>query len=148
MIIKGEPEIVRRARSIAERAHANQLDQAGRPYLEHVCRVAAAVQDDPVACALAWVHDVKEDHPDYAAEINSTFDAEFVTDLDLLTRKDSNVEAYYSAIRQRPRPHRVKNADVDDNANPERLALLDPALAARLRRKYEKARVLLNSDRN
>ena len=148
MIIKGEPEIVRRARSIAERAHANQLDQAGRPYLEHVCRVAAAVQDDPVACALAWVHDVKEDHPEYAAEINSTFDAEFVADLELLTRKDSNVEAYYAAIRQRPRPHRVKNADVDDNDDSERLALLDPALAARLRRKYAKARALLNLDRN
>lgn len=139
-----EPEIVGRARRIAERAHADQLDQAGRPCLDHVRRVAAAVADDPVACALAWLHDVKEDHPEFEAEINANFDPEFVGWLDLLTTKDSNVEAYYAALRSHPRPHRVKNADVDDNDNPERLALLEPGVAARLRRKYAKARLLLN----
>lgn len=133
-----------RARKIAQRAHANQVDQAGHPYIDHVRRVAEAVADDPIACALAWLHDVKEDHPDFSAEIDANFDPEFVAWVDLLTKKDSNVEAYYAALVAQPRTHRVKRADVDDNSNEGRLALLEPELAERLRRKYAKARRLLN----
>lgn len=139
-----EHEVVARARNIAERAHANQVDQAGHPYIDHVRRVALAVADDPLACALAWLHDVKEDHPEFSAEIDANFDPGFVAWIDLLTRKDSNVEAYYAALMAHPRPHRVKMADVDDNSNEYRLALLEPQLAERLRRKYAKARRLLN----
>ncbi|MCU1136822.1 phosphohydrolase [Stenotrophomonas maltophilia] len=139
-----EHEVVARARRIAERAHANQVDQAGQPYIEHVRRVAEAVADDPAACALAWLHDVKEDHPEFSAEIDANFAPEFVAWINLLTRKDSNVEAYYAALIAQPLPLRVKKADVDDNCNEGRLALLDPQLADRLRRKYAKARRLLN----
>ena len=41
--------IVERAKELAHRAHAGQVDKAGRPYIEHVSRVAAAVSDDPEA---------------------------------------------------------------------------------------------------
>lgn len=54
-------DIVSRAKDLAIRAHADQVDKAGRPYIEHVARVAAAVSDDPVAEAVAWLHDVLED---------------------------------------------------------------------------------------
>lgn len=140
----GEHEVVARARRIAQRAHADQVDQAGNPYIDHVRRVAEAVADDPVACALGWLHDVKEDHPEFSAEIDANFDPEFVAWIDLLTRKDTNVEAYYAALIAQPRPLRVKKADVEDNSNEGRLSLLEPQLAERLRREYAKARRLLN----
>ncbi len=48
-------DIVSRAKALAVRAHAGQVDKAGRLYIEHVARVAAAVSDDPVAEAVAWL---------------------------------------------------------------------------------------------
>lgn len=47
--------LVERAKQLAYRAHAGQVDKAGRPYIEHVARVAAAVADDPEAEAVAWL---------------------------------------------------------------------------------------------
>lgn len=49
-------DLVTRAKELAHRAHAGQVDKAGRPYIEHVARVAAAVADDPEAEAVAWLH--------------------------------------------------------------------------------------------
>ncbi len=47
-------DLVQKAKDLAHRAHAGQVDKAGRPYIEHVARVAAAVSDDPEAEAAAW----------------------------------------------------------------------------------------------
>jgi len=49
------------ALAFAELAHADQRDQAGRPYIEHVQRVAAAVGSHGVdAQIVAALHDVVE----------------------------------------------------------------------------------------
>lgn len=39
-------DMVPRAKALAHRAHAGQVDKAGRPYIEHVARVAYAVRND------------------------------------------------------------------------------------------------------
>lgn len=39
-------DIVSMARDLAHRAHAGQVDKAGRPYIEHVARVAESVRND------------------------------------------------------------------------------------------------------
>lgn len=39
-------DIVERAKELAHRAHAGQVDKAGRPYIEHVARVAETVRND------------------------------------------------------------------------------------------------------
>ena len=64
-------DLVERAKDLAHRAHAGQVDKAGRPYIEHVARVAARVADDPEAEAVAWLHDVLEDCPDYGDLVDS-----------------------------------------------------------------------------
>ena len=48
------------ARAIAEKAHADQVDKAGEPYIGHPAHVAASVEGDK-AKAVAWLHDVVED---------------------------------------------------------------------------------------
>lgn len=130
--------LVERAKSIARRAHAGQVDKAGRPYIEHVARVAEAVSDDPEAEAVAWCHDVLEDSPGYGGEIER-LPLEVMWACYLLDRNAICSQSYYERIRKNPLALRVKLADIADNANEKRLALLDEQTANRLRRKYAKA---------
>lgn len=137
-------DIVAQARDLAHRAHAGQVDKAGRPYIEHVARVAAAVSDDPEAEAVAWLHDVAEDSPHMHSELLG-FDLRILEAVGALTRiagspEISGAMRYYAAIRSNPIALRVKLADIADNSDEARLALLDDETAARLRLKYAKAR--------
>ena len=50
-----------RARQFAVEAHAGQTDKAGRPYVEHLQRVAEALPEHLQAAG--WLHDVIEDTP-------------------------------------------------------------------------------------
>lgn len=134
-------DVVERAKELARRAHAGQVDKAGRPYIEHVARVAAAVSDDPEAEAVAWLHDVLEDcSPDFCREFIDVMPSSVAIRVADLTRATTgNDPLYYKIIRSNPVSLRVKLADIADNANEARLALLDDKTAARLRRKYAKA---------
>jgi hypothetical protein len=136
-------DLVERAKALAYRAHAGQVDKAGLPYIEHVARVAAAVSDDPNAEAVAWMHDVLEDCPDYGDEVYC-FPHEITYACVMLERGSADSEdEYYAQIRRKPLALIVKLADIADNANEERLALLDPKTADRLRRKYKRALEML-----
>lgn len=133
-------DLVERAKALAYRAHAGQVDKAGRPYIEHVARVAAAVADDPEAEAVAWLHDVLEDCPAYEDEFWHSFPGSVTKAVDKLSRWPGlDSKHYYVRARNNPLALRVKLADIADNADESRLALLDEATANRLRRKYAKA---------
>ena len=135
--------LVDRARDLAHRAHAGQVDKAGRPYIEHVARVAAAVSDEPEAEAVAWLHDVLEDCPEFANEFWG-MPASVTKYVHYLTRVPGwPARNYYERISEHRVALRVKLADIADNADEARLALLPPDVAARLRRKYAKARKAL-----
>lgn len=138
-----ENALVNEARWLAEEAHATQTDKAGRPYIEHVRRVAAAVAGDDAAEMVAWLHDVLEDQPTFATQV-MLFPQAVVEAVFDLTRGVNKSEAfYYWNIRQSPLSLKVKLADIADNSDESRLALLDPETAARLRVKYAKARAAL-----
>ena len=139
---------VARAKDLAHRAHAGQVDKAGRPYIEHVARVAAACADDPLAEAVAWAHDIIEDCPNHLGEAIALPDDVYDRAYDLTRYTAGSDEAYYSRIRKDPVALRVKLADIADNADESRLALLDEKTAARLRRKYAKAREALTGGRD
>lgn len=172
-------DLVERAKDLAHRAHAGQVDKAGRPYIEHVARVAAAVRKDlschvddcengkptdwrascgnpecrpwretcPVcdeAEAVAWLHDVLEDCGScFAEEVVHIGSHNVARSAILLDRRRAGTNNYYSRILANPLALRVKLADIADNADEARLALLDDKTAARLRRKYAKARQML-----
>lgn len=134
-------DLVARARDLAHRAHAGQVDKAGRPHIDHVARVAAAVSDDPEAEAVAWLHDVLDDCQTFDP-LQLHFLPERCDDAvtDLCRGSFTNSAYYYAAILRNPIALRVKLAEIADNSDEARLALLDENTAARLRRKYNKAR--------
>lgn len=133
-------DIVSRAKALAIRAHAGQVDKAGRPYIEHVARVEAAVSDDPVAEAVAWLHDVLEDCDECFHEAVFVIGSDVALSVMRLTRcRSVPDDRYYQLIRLNHAALRVKLADIADNSSEERLALLDEKTAERLRRKYTKA---------
>jgi len=132
--------LVERAKQLAYRAHAGQVDKAGRPYIEHVARVAAAVADDPEAEAVAWLHDVMEDAPQFEDVVFDLMPPRLYGACLLLDRSGgARARDYYQRITEDAIALRVKLADVADNADESRLALLDEATADRLRRKYAHA---------
>jgi len=59
------------ARALATEAHAGQMDKAGQPYIGHVGRVAARVRGDADAEVVAWLHDMVEDCPGFAAQVQA-----------------------------------------------------------------------------
>ena len=137
-------DLVQQAKDLAHRAHAGQFDKAGRPYIEHVARVAAAVAGDPEAEAVAWLHDVLEDGDAEHGKAAMQFPDRIKYAVTLLTRcTDYDMSIYYGEIRQNPLALRVKLADVYDNADESRLAMLDEKTADRLRRKYARAMAAL-----
>lgn len=170
--------IVERAKDLAHRAHAGQVDKAGRPYIDHVARVAERVREDrqcqnedcngrgeivdwdsvgcgdPSCCspatspcpdcdeaeAVAWLHDVLEDCPGYGEEFWCNFPAWCTAAAEKCSRLPRLRDAdYYGRILRNQLALRVKLADIADNSDEARLALLDEKTAARLRRKYAKA---------
>ena len=134
------------ALAIASRAHADQVDKAGRPYIEHVRRVADAVSHNgPAAVMAALLHDVVEDGDVTLADLRAAgVPAEVVSAVDALTKRPG--EPYLQGVAragENPLARVVKLADNADNADESRLSHLDAATAARLRHKYQQARAVL-----
>lgn len=131
---------------LAASAHAGQRDK-GRPalpYITHPLRVMAAF-DDPELQQIAVLHDVVEDTGVTLEDlVGAGASLRVVAAVDLLThRPDEPDDVYWARIAAHPDARAVKLADVADNADEARLALLEPIQAERLRNKYAKARVAL-----
>lgn len=130
-----------RALEIAHEAHAGQVDKAGRPYIEHVLRVVEAVQT-PAEKVVAALHDVVEDGDGWnltrlAAE---GFSMPVVVAVGDLTRpKGLSYTDHIRNVGGRALARAVKIADLRDNSDPARLALLPEKDRARLSRKYAAA---------
>ncbi len=143
-------DVVELARQIATRAHANQRDKSGAPYIEHPARVAQRVADrggSAEAIAAAWLHDVVEDTDVDAAHLAQAGIPKSVIATVLAVTKDpthtEGLEEYLARVVADPDGRLVKTADLDDNTDPARTALLDPATRDRLAAKYRRVRDLL-----
>jgi hypothetical protein len=130
---------------LARRFHEGATDQAGRPYIEHVLRVADAVQTHDEKLA-AVMHDLLEDTVLTGTDLscagcppNVRLAVEALTKAPGEAYEDFLLRAAHNEIALA-----VKRADINDNADEGRLALLQPELATRLRSKYQRARDLLS----
>ncbi|WP_406450074.1 HD domain-containing protein [Streptomyces sp. NBC_00876] len=133
---------------IARAAHAGQRDKAGRPYTEHLAAVAEGVRarggsDEQIAAA--WLHDAVEDDALPARWLAGAALPQEVKDMVLaVTKRDGEeLAAYARRILATPGALLVKESDLAHNADPARLAVLEPATRTRLTAKYAQVRELL-----
>ncbi|WP_328298642.1 HD domain-containing protein [Streptomyces sp. NBC_00435] len=134
--------------ALARAAHEGQTDKAGRPYAEHLAAVAEGVRvrgGTAEQQAAAWLHDAIEDDALTPAWLASAGLPQPVKDmvLSLTKRPGEPVEEYAARILATPGALLVKEADLAHNADPARLAVLDPATRDRLSGKYAYVRSLL-----
>lgn len=110
------------ARAIAEKAHADQVDKAGEPYIGHPAHVAASVEGDK-AKAVAWLHDVVEDTSTTFDDLRAAgVDDEVLAALELLTHdKSAPYMEYVAAIKKNDLARTVKLADLAHNSDLSRL---------------------------
>ncbi|MET3481502.1 HD domain-containing protein [Methylobacterium sp. 1973] len=140
------------------------MDKAGRLYVRHLATVAAYTSafahhtpcmtalDREEAVQIAWLHDVIED-TDYGHDelIAEGFSASVVEGVEWLTKGvvcpgPSYADWIKALAEKAPLPTiLVKLADVEDNSDPERLALLPEETRVRLLRKYEPAKEVLRA---
>ncbi len=138
-------QISTRAEAIARVAHAGQVDKSGQPYIDHPARVAARVRGDELLEAIAWLHDVVEDTDVQLVDLQAEFPLEVVDAVDAITHRPGEPRAdYYARVGRNPLARQVKDADIDDNTDPARTALLDDATRSRLAAKYAAAREALS----
>ncbi len=138
-------QISTRAEAIARAAHAGQVDKSGQPYIDHPARVAARVQGDELLEAIAWLHDVVEDTDVQLVDLQAEFPLEVVDAVDAITHRPGEPRAdYYARVSRNPLARQVKDADIDDNTDPARTALLDDTTRSRLAAKYAAAREALS----
>lgn len=145
-------EVLGAAMAFAVAAHEGQFDKVGAPYLGHPLRVAARVVghgDEAVAAAL--LHDVLEDSSCTPDDLRAGgIPGSVVTAVIALTRGAE--EDHLAAVRRAaadPIARIVKRADIADNLDPSRTALLADADRERLREKYVAAlRILDGPDRS
>jgi len=133
---------------IAVNAHEGQVDKAGAAYIEHPLRVAIAVEKaggTEAQIATALLHDVVEDS-EYTTErlLEEGIPQEVVEAVAALTKEEG--ERYEEAVERaarNPISRLVKYCDIEDNSNPDRLALLDEETQARLKAKYKRGKDVL-----
>jgi (p)ppGpp synthase/HD superfamily hydrolase len=141
-------ELVTKALVFATMAHHGQVDLAGEDYIRHPLRVAERLKDEaPEVQAAAWLHDVIEDTEWTAARmLDAGFPVEVVDAVVCLTKIEGETRtAYYERVKTNPIALKVKLADIADNADPDRLAVLPVETAERLAAKYAAAEAVLTS---
>ncbi len=136
--------------TLARQAHADQVDKAGHPYVEHLAAVAAGVAErggNQAQIAAAWLHDAIEDHALSLKWLETAALDQQTKDIVLAVTKQpgESPEDYASRILATPGACLVKEADLAHNADPQRLATLDEHTHHRLTRKYAHMRSLLGT---
>ena len=143
-----EPLSLTEVETIARRAHAGQVDKAGRPYAEHLAAVADGVRargGGAEQIAAAWLHDAVEDDALSQEWLDAArLPAQVKAIVAAVTKRPGEApEDYAARILATPGALLVKQADLAHNADPARLAVLDGPTAARLTAKYARMRALL-----
>lgn len=110
------------ALGVACRAHADQKDKGGKPYILHVLRVVLGCSSE-TAQIVAALHDVIEDCPAMLGEVNSAgFSSNVLDALTLLTRTPPySYQPYIEALAGNAVAREVKIADLTDNLDRSRI---------------------------
>lgn len=134
---------------LATRLHDGQVDKAGQPYIGHLMRVLEGLPPGvPLVVQIAaLLHDAIEDRRATVQDLmmaGAPLGALLLV-VRLTRCKGESYDDYLRRARQDPGAALIKAADLADNSNPERLALLPPVVADKLRAKYARALEILNA---
>ena len=132
------------AEKIISKAFKDKKDKGGKPYTEHLYRVAEKLNGethiDQDLQTVALLHDLLEDCPEWNCEsLHCLFHEEIVDAVSLLTKKpNQEYEKYIETLATDEYARRVKIADLEDNMDIKRLHSLVEKDFQRLQ-KYLKA---------
>ncbi|MFB7609633.1 HD domain-containing protein [Streptomyces gardneri] len=132
--------------ALVARAHADQVDLIGVPYVEHVRAVAAGLEPFGEELVMAGLlHDVIEDTAWTAERLRAAgIPDRVVAVVEAVTNRPGlSYEAKLHLIAQDPDATLVKIADNAHNSRQDRAAELPPARRERLAAKYRGARDIL-----
>lgn len=119
----------------------DKVDKAGKPYIEHLYRVAIPFLVEPKLYYIALLHDIFEDTDVIEKELLSfeEIDDDSIKILKLLTReKDESYMQYIKKIATDEIAIKIKMSDLRDNMDITRLDKIKDEDIARLK-KYHKA---------
>jgi len=136
------------AMQIAYKAHIDQVDKSGLPYLYHPIHLAEQMDDEASIC-VALLHDVVEDSHYTIRDLeNMGFSPAILEALSLLSHhKETVYSVYIRHIKANALARKVKIADLKHNAEIERLDF--PTIEdIRRREKYHQAICVLESDQD
>jgi len=111
-----------RAIELAKKAHENQKDKAGKPYIEHCLRVMNNL-NTPEEKIVGVLHDSIEDTDLTIEKLkNNGFSEPILAAILAITKKDNeDYETYIKRAIANPLALRVKIADLKDNMNINRI---------------------------
>lgn len=123
----------------ATQKHVDQKDKAGKPYILHPLRVMLNFEDEKEQMT-ALLHDVMEDQEVTVEELESLSIPKDVIDavVTLTHLKDEDYDDYISRILTNELACRIKEADLKDNMNLDRLPEITEEDLERLQ-KYQKS---------
>ncbi|RGJ67807.1 HD domain-containing protein [Eubacterium sp. TM05-53] len=109
------------ALQIAQKAHAGQVDKAGKDYILHPMTVASYMDTDTEK-AIAYLHDVLEDTDVTVDALREIFPNEIVDTLITLThRKDESYFEYIQRVSTSKLAKKIKVADLLHNLDITRI---------------------------
>jgi (p)ppGpp synthase/HD superfamily hydrolase len=133
-------DLLEKAISIAVKAHENQKDKAGMPYILHPLYIMLKMETESEKIA-AVLHDVIEDTGYSLDNLKKEgFSDEIITALDCLTRR--NEEDYFQYIERAASDSiakKVKIADLEHNMDLKRLDDITDEDISRIVKKYKPA---------
>ena len=138
-------DMLEKAIGIELKAHQDQIDKYGRPYVLHPIRVMACFRN-PVLQQIAILHDVVEDSAWTCKQLRAqNFSVEVIEAIDALTRRQG--EPYDSLIERaalNPLALQVKLVDLEDNMDIRRMKDITQQDGERLNR-YREAHAKLSA---
>lgn len=135
----------KKAMKLCFKAHKDQVDKSGMPYVFHPFHVAEQMTDEATTI-VALLHDVVED-TDYTLEDIAAegFGKDILEAVALMTHEDDIPYLDYVAkLKENPIARAVKLADLAHNSDLSRIGEIDEETKQRLE-KYKKAKAILES---
>ena len=136
--------LTKKALKMCFRAHRDQVDKSGMPYVFHPFHLAEQMDDEASAC-VALLHDVMEDTEFTVEDIRALGVSQDVVEALLLLTHDSSEPylEYVARVARNPLAAKVKRADLLHNSDLARLDEVTDADRARVA-KYAKAIAILD----